>query len=79
MPYSDYQNLLYSVIFKLRQEDLPFNKIAQYLNDNGYKTPRDKIFEGKHVHSILKKRRLRNERAEQKYKPEVNNFKIIFM
>ncbi len=80
MPYSNYQNLLYSVIFKMRQEEgLSFNKIAQYLNENGYKTPRDKVFEGKHVHSILKKRRLREERAEQKLKPKISDFEILFM
>ena len=37
------------------------------MNDNGYKTPKGHEFKNAHVHSILKKRRLREERINKPY------------
>jgi len=39
-----------------------YRKISHWLNENGYKTPRGKRFFNTHVHSILKKKRIRDER-----------------
>ena len=36
-------------------------QIANWLNDNGHKTPRGNIFKNNHVHSIAKKRKRRLE------------------
>ena len=36
-------------------------QIANWLNDNGYKTPRGNTFRNNHVHSIAKKRKRRLE------------------
>ena len=46
----------------LQDEGLGYRKIAQWLNENEYQTPRGKRFFNNHVHSILKKKRLRDER-----------------
>ena len=42
-----------------------YRKIAQWLNENGYKTPRGKKFFNTHVYSILKSKRLRDRRLEE--------------
>jgi hypothetical protein len=39
-----------------------YRKIAQWLNENGYQTLRGKRFFNTHVFSILKKKRIRDER-----------------
>ena len=44
-----------------------YRRIAYWLNDNQYKTPRGHEFKNNHVHSILKKRRIRNERINRAY------------
>tara|TARA_Y100000114_G_scaffold154918_1_gene177932 strand:- start:2542 stop:2730 length:189 start_codon:yes stop_codon:yes gene_type:complete len=46
---------------------LGYRRIAYWLNDNQYKTPRGHEFKNNHVHSILKKRRIRNERINRPY------------
>ena len=46
---------------------MTFNQIADWLNERGYKTPRKCVFKGTHVFSILKKRRLREERNNKPY------------
>ena len=61
-PYSDYQIELHDIIQNLHDEGLGYRKIAVWLNENGYQTPRGKRFFNNHVYSILKKKRLRDER-----------------
>ena len=61
-PYSDYQTELHDLIQNLHDEGMGYRKIAQWLNENGYKTPRGKRFFNTHVYSILKKKRIRDER-----------------
>ena len=61
-PYSDYQSELHDLIQRLHDKGMGYRKIAYWLNDNGYKTPRGKKFFNTHVFSILKKKRLREER-----------------
>jgi len=39
-----------------------YRKIAQWLNEHGYQTPHGKRFFNTHVFSILKKKRIRDER-----------------
>ena len=45
-----------------REKGWIFSQIADWLNENGYKTVTGKRFIGNHVFSILKKKRLRDER-----------------
>ena len=51
---------------------MSFNGIAEWLNDNNYRTVRGKTFKSVHVHSIIKKRRIRDEKLEKEY-PEVRS------
>ena len=60
--YSDYQYFLYETISELRYKEMTFNQIAEELNNKGYLTARGRVFKGNHVHSIVKKKRIRDEK-----------------
>jgi len=49
---------------------MTFNQIEEELNKKGYLSVRGKVFNGNHVHSIVKKRRMRDERFYKKYPEE---------
>ena len=49
---------------------MTFNQIAEELKRKGYLSVRGKVFKGNHVHSIVKKKRLRDERFKKKYPEE---------
>ena len=66
--YSDYQYFLYETISELRDKGLTFNQIAEELNKKGYLSARGKVFKGNHVHSIVKKKRMRDEKLRHKIK-----------
>ena len=51
---------------------MTFNKIADHLNKKKILSVRGKTFRGSHVHSILKKKRMRDEKLEREY-PEVRS------
>jgi hypothetical protein len=78
-PYSDYQTELHDIIQNLQVEGLGYRKIAVWLNENGYKTPTGKRFFNTHVFSILKKKRLRDERLNQEVGVEYGNFCLEFI
>ena len=61
-PYSGYHSELHDLIKRLHDKGMGYRKIAHWLNANGYKTPRGKMFFNTHIFSILKKKRLRDER-----------------
>jgi len=61
-PYSEYQEFLHDKIKELHDGGLGYRKIAQWLRENGYKTLTGKRFYNTHVFSILKKKRIRDER-----------------
>ena len=66
-PLSEYQDFLFEKITELQNEGLGYRRIGHWLNEHGYKTPRGHEFKSAHVHSILKKRRLREERINKPY------------
>ena len=68
--YSEYQFFIYETITEQRKKGKTFYQIAEWLNTKGYLTVRGKKFKGNHVHSIVKKKRLNDERLEKEY-PEV--------
>ena len=68
--YSEYQYFLYETISELRDKQMTFNQIAEELNNKGYLSARGKVFKGNHVHSIVKKKRIRDERFYKKYPEE---------
>ena len=49
---------------------MTFNQIAEELNRKGYLSARVRVFKGNHVHSIVEKKRMRDEKFYKKY-PEV--------
>ena len=49
-PYSNYQSELHDLIQRLHDEGMGYRKIAQWLNENGYQTPRGKKFFNTHVY-----------------------------
>ena len=69
-PYSEYQFFLYETITEQREKGKTFDQIAEWLNKSGYLSVRGKVFKGNHVHSIMKKKRLKDEKLEREY-PEV--------
>ena len=77
--YSLYQEFLFMTISNLRQNDKTFNKIAAWLNENGYSTVRGKKFRSAHVHSIIKKRHKLNERVTKQYDSNLTNFRMYFV
>ncbi len=68
--YSQYQFFLYETITEQREKGKTFDQIAELLNKKGYLSVRGKKFKGNHVHSIVKKKRLKDEKLEKEY-PEV--------
>ena len=68
--YSQYQYFLYETIITHREKGKTFNQIAEWLNKKGYLSVRGKNFSGAHVHSIVTKKRLKDEKLEREY-PEI--------
>ena len=73
-PYSDYQFFLYNKISKLKEQGLGYRRISNILNEEGILTVRGKVFTNSHVHSILKKKNIREERLNRKSRKEVSEF-----
>ena len=68
--YSAYQLFLYETITSHREKGKTFDQIAEWLNKKGYLSVRGKKFKGNHIHSIVKKKRLKDKKLEREY-PEV--------
>ena len=51
---------------------MTFQEIAEHLNKKKIETVRGKKFKGAHVHSIIKRKRVRDEKLKEKY-PEVRS------
>ena len=75
-PPSNYSKQLHKKILELKKFGLGYRKIAYWLNDNGYKTPRGHPFKSSNVYSILKKRRLRDGKYIQAPEIEVRDLHI---
>jgi hypothetical protein len=78
-PYNEYQQLLFDMITDLRSKDWTFQRIADWLNDNGYSTVRGKKFRNAHAHSIVKKKKIRDVKVNKKYEPEICDFSLRFL
>ena len=74
--YSDYQFFLYQTITEQREKGKTFDQIAEWLNKKGYLSVRGKKFKGNHVHSIVKKKRLKDEKLEREYPEEWSDFSL---
>ena len=72
--YNKYQYFLYETISKLREKGMIFNKITDHLNKKKVLSTRGKKFRGAHVHSIIKRKRVKDERFKEKYPEERSDF-----
>ena len=75
--YSEYQYFLYETISELRDKEMTFQQIAEHLNKKKIETVRGKKFRSPHVHSILKKRRDKEEKLKRKYPDEWSEFSLV--
>ena len=73
-PYSDYQFFLHNKISELRKQGLGYRRISNVLNKEGVLTVRGKVFTNSHVHSIFKKKNIREERLNRNSRKEVSKF-----
>ena len=74
--YSEYQLFLYQTISEHREKGMTFDAIAESLNKAGYLTVRGKKFRGAHVHSILRKRLIKEELFKREYSPVWSDFSM---
>jgi len=77
--YSDYQTYLYNRITALKQEGLGYRKIAKLLNAEGVRTARNKEFLPASVHSILKKKKIRETRINREFNKEVSALELQYI
>ena len=76
-PYSSYQLELFDTICKLHEDDgMDFKQISDWLNRNGYKSPRGKTLKENHVWSIYTKKQRSNQRFSREFDPEVTVMKV---
>ena len=76
--YTPYQYELWNICNSMREEGATFPAIAKYLNENGYKSARGKLFKNPHIHSILKKKRIYEERHRDITAPDIENMRLVF-
>ena len=70
---------LYDRIVELRPQGLGYRKCAAVLNAEGLKTPRGEVFTSAHVHGLIRKRRLRDERLNADPKVTYRNSGLYFL
>jgi len=78
-PYSPYQQFLYNTLSDLQDKGLNFTEIANWMNEQGHKTSTGKVFRSGHVHSILKKYRIRILRVEKEATSKLSKFDLYFV
>ena len=77
--YSPYQYELWNICNSMREEGATFHTIAKYLNKNGYKSARGKLFKNSHIHSILKNKLIADNIINKGYEPSIENLHIFFL
>ena len=76
-PYTPYQQEVYDIVRKLHEDDRwNFKQISDWLNGNGYKTPRGKVFQKNHVWSIYMKKQRSIQRFSREYDHTITDLKI---
>ena len=73
---SEYQFFLYETITSQRENGKTFDQIAEWLNEKGYLSVRGRKVRGSHVHSILKKKRLKDEKLGIEYPEKWSEFSL---
>ena len=60
----------------LREKEMSFNQIADHLNKKGILSVRGKTFKSGHVHSIIKKKRIKDAKLEKEYSEVWSDFRL---
>ena len=63
----------------MHDSGIGYRRIAYWLNEHGYTTPRGHEFKNTHVFSILKKKKLRDKRLNIRHKFEIKNTSLIVL
>ena len=71
--YSEYQTLIHYIISDKLDKGMNYKEIADWLNDNEYSTVRGKRFRNAHTHSIVKKKKMSDERHNRMYPSSLTN------
>ena len=66
------------MITEMKVDGLGYRKIAKRLNEMGIKTARGKEFFPASVHSILKKKKIRDERINKKFDRRVSTLQLEY-
>ena len=74
--YSEHQQYLYDTILKFRDQSWSYIKISQWFNDNNILTPRGKKFIPPSLFSIVKKKKISNERFNRTFPSKINEADI---
>jgi hypothetical protein len=75
--YSPYQQELFDIISKFHNDDgWNFKQISDWLNANGYKTPRNKTFTDTHVWSIYTKKNRSIKRFSREFEADITEMAI---
>ena len=74
--YSEHQQYLYDTILKFRDQGWSYIKISQWFNDNNILTPRGKNFIPPSVFSIVKKKKISNDRFNRTFLAKINEVDI---
>jgi hypothetical protein len=74
--YSNYQYELWKIIKDKHDSGLGYRRISSWLNKHGYKTLRGHEFKNNHVFSILKKKKIADEKMRKRFEPKIENLKI---
>ena len=77
--YKPYQQKLWEIIKEKHDSGMVYRRISYWLNKHGYKTPRGREFKKTHVFSILKKKRIADERMEKMSREKIENLKLKFL
>ncbi len=76
LKYSQYQFFTYETITEQKEKEKTFDQIAEWLNGKGYLSVRGKKFKVNHVHSIVKNKRLKDEKLEREYPEKWSDFSL---
>ena len=76
--YSEYQYFLYNTISELFHKGMNYKEIADWLNERDIKTARGKRFRNAHTHSILKKKRISDEKFQQEFVSTIENCSLEY-
>ena len=74
--FSPCQKELLEIIKEKHDFGMGYRNISRWLNEHGYKTLRGHEFKNTHVFSILKKKRIADERMRKRYQPVIRNMRI---